>query len=142
MGQAIRTELAPPLRDFRNEDPREEKTWIADPRSGELERGGKRIRLEPKLMEVLVLLHGHRGEVVSKQQLLETVWEDCFVTDDVIWRSISVLRRVLGDDPRRPRIIETLPRRGYRYLAGITLESSALPSSGPRWWQSWLTLFL
>ena len=142
MDGAIQIEPSERFQDHRAAGSGVEEAWIADPRSGELEKGDKRIRLEPKLMEVLLMLYGRRGEVVSKQQLLDAVWGDCYVTDDVIWRSISVLRRTLGDDPRKPRIIETLPRRGYRFLEGVTLATPPLRRPAPRWWQSWLTLFL
>src|SRR6478735_8775201 len=56
------------------------------------------IRLEPKVMQVLVLLAEHAGQVIAKERLIQTVWQDTFVTDDVLTRAISELRRVFGDD--------------------------------------------
>ena len=69
------------------------------------------IRLEPKVMQVLVLLAAHAGQVVAKERLIQTVWPDVFVTDDVLTRAISELRRVFGDDAKEPRFIETIPKR-------------------------------
>src|SRR5215469_15136823 len=70
-------------------------------------------------MEVLVCLSHHAGKPVSKEDLLETVWRDTFVSDDVLKRSVSELRRVFEDDARESRVIETIPKRGYRLLATV-----------------------
>ena len=68
------------------------------------------------MLEVLVCLVEHTGETVSKDQLLRRVWGDTFVTDDVLTRCISELRRVLEDDPKDPHFIQTIPRKGYRLV--------------------------
>lgn len=86
------------------------------PETGEIESGGRRRRVEPKVMAVLEYLVARGGRVVSKEELLAAVWPDCIVTEDVLWRTVSELRRALGDDSRAPRYIETLPRRGYRLV--------------------------
>src|ERR1700757_5210880 len=70
-------------------------------------------------MEVLVCLSRRAGEPVTKEELLQAVWRDTFVTDDVLKRSVSELRRVFEDDARESRIIETIPKRGYRLLAVV-----------------------
>ena len=62
------------------------------------------VRLEHKFMLVLVCLAGRPGEVISKDELIRTVWADTFVTDDVLTRAVSELRRILRDDVNRPRI--------------------------------------
>jgi adenylate cyclase len=80
---------------------------------------GTTVHLEPKVMEVLVCLAQHAGEPVSKEQLLQAVWPNTFVTDDVLKRSISELRRVFEDDVRESRIIQTIPKRGYRLLVPV-----------------------
>jgi DNA-binding winged helix-turn-helix (wHTH) protein/Tol biopolymer transport system component len=77
-------------------------------------------RLEPKAMQVLVCLAERAGEVVAKEQLLRTVWPDTFVTDDVLTRCISELRRAFGDDAKEPRFIQTIPKSGYRLIAGLS----------------------
>jgi DNA-binding winged helix-turn-helix (wHTH) protein/Tfp pilus assembly protein PilF len=94
-------------------------SWVVQPSLDSIEGNGKTTRLELKMMEVLVYLAQHPREVVSKEQLIQAVWAGTFVTDDVLTRCISELRRALGDDPKEPRFIETIPRRGYRLVAEI-----------------------
>src|ERR1700751_3943304 len=71
-------------------------------------------------MEVLVCLASQPGELVPKETILKTVWPETFVSDDVLIRSVSELRRVFYDDAREPRDIETTPKRGYRLVAPVT----------------------
>ena len=85
------------------------------------------IRLEPKIMQVLVCLAAHAGQVVPKERLMRTVWPDTFVGDDVLTRSISELRRVFGDDVKEPRFIQTIPKSGYRFIAGVSSNAVARP---------------
>ena len=85
-------------------------------------------RLEPKVMQVLLCLAAQAGQVVSKERLLRTVWSDTFVGDDVLTRSISELRRVFGDDVKEPRFIQTIPKSGYRLIAGVSsTQNMTLP---------------
>jgi DNA-binding winged helix-turn-helix (wHTH) protein/Tol biopolymer transport system component len=77
-------------------------------------------RLEPKVMQVLVCLAANAGQVVSKERLMRSVWPDTFVGDDVLTRCISELRRVFGDDVKEPRFIQTIPKSGYRLIAGLS----------------------
>lgn len=77
-------------------------------------------RLEPKVMQVLVCLAAQAGQVVPKEHLMRTVWPDTFVGDDVLTRCISELRRVFGDDVKEPRFIQTVPKSGYRLIAGVS----------------------
>ena len=77
-------------------------------------------RLEPKVMQVLVCLAARAGQVVSKDRLLHAAWADTSVTDDVLTRAISELRRLFDDDPKQPRVIETIPKAGYRLIAAVT----------------------
>ena len=87
-------------------------------------------RLEPKVMQVLVCLAEHADEMVPKERLMRSVWPDTFVGDDVLTRCISELRRVFGDDVKEPRFIQTVPKSGYRLIAGVS--SSARPNVPPR----------
>src|SRR5215472_12596984 len=84
-------------------------------------------------MEVLVCLAAHAGEALPKEQLLQTVWPDTFVSEDGLKRCISELRRVFEDDAREPHVIETIPKRGYRLLAPVETvngtKASPLPTS-------------
>ena len=88
------------------------------------------IRVEPKVMQVLLCLVDHAGEVVTKEQLIRTVWADTFVTDDVLTRSISELRKVFRDQSKEPRYIQTIPRSGYRLIAKI--EKADAPHPKPK----------
>jgi TolB-like protein/DNA-binding winged helix-turn-helix (wHTH) protein len=93
--------------------------WLVRPSLNTVTRNGASLHLQPKVMEVLVSLAQQPGEAVPKDQLLKTVWPDTFVTDDVLIRSISELRRVFEDDAREPTIIQTIPKRGYRLVAPV-----------------------
>jgi Tol biopolymer transport system component/DNA-binding winged helix-turn-helix (wHTH) protein len=77
-------------------------------------------RLEPKVMLVLVCLAEHAGEMVPKDRLFHSAWADTAVSDDVLTRAISELRRLFEDDSRQPRVIETIPKAGYRLIAPVT----------------------
>jgi TolB-like protein/DNA-binding winged helix-turn-helix (wHTH) protein len=98
--------------------------WLIHPRLNAVSSNGTTVHLEPKVMEVLVCLAQHAGEPVSKEQLLQAVWPNTFVTDDVLKRSISELRRVFEDDVRESRIIQTIPKRGYRLLVPVEAVSA------------------
>ncbi len=76
-------------------------------------------RLEPKIMRVLVCLAEHAPQVVGKEHLLRRVWPDTFVSDDVLTRSISTLRRVFRDCFLEPAVIQTIPKGGYRLIAKV-----------------------
>lgn len=93
--------------------------WLICPKLNTVQADGRTIRLEPKFMQVLVCLAANPGDVVSKEELIRAVWVDTFVTDDVLTRSISELRRALGDDAKQPHIIETVARSGYRIIAPV-----------------------
>jgi TolB-like protein/DNA-binding winged helix-turn-helix (wHTH) protein len=107
--------------------------WLVQPDLNTVSSNGTKVRVEPKVMEVLVCLASHAGEPVRKETLLRTVWPDTFVSDDVLIRSVSELRRVFEDDAREPRFIETIPKRGYRLVAPMErLNGSAPAFSSPR----------
>ena len=93
--------------------------WLVEPRLNGVSRDSTTVHLQPKIMQVLVCLAQHAGEPVSKDELLESVWPDTFVTDDVLTRAISELRRVFEDDAHEPRIIQTIPKRGYRLVSPV-----------------------
>lgn len=90
-----------------------------DPRARLLKRGGVEVRLPPRVLGVLELLLARPGDIVPRQELMETVWKDAFVTDTSLAEAISVLRQALGDDPQAPTYIQTVHRRGYRFLPNI-----------------------
>ncbi len=89
--------------------------WRVDPARGALIADGREVRLEPKLMDLLVLFAGSGGRVLSKDEIIEAVWEGRAIGDDTLAAAISRLRRALGETAERP-YIETVPKRGYRVL--------------------------
>jgi TolB-like protein/DNA-binding winged helix-turn-helix (wHTH) protein len=93
-------------------------------------RNGASVRLQPKAMQVLVCLVGHAGEAVTKEALFQTVWPNTFVSDDVLAHSISELRQVFDDDSRQPRVIQTIPKRGYRLIAAVDSTNGNTPATG------------
>jgi TolB-like protein/DNA-binding winged helix-turn-helix (wHTH) protein/tetratricopeptide (TPR) repeat protein len=85
-----------------------------------LSRSGQRIALEPKALRVLTLLVTRAGHLVDKRELLESAWPNSFVEENTLTRTIAILRRELGDSSRDSKIIETVPTRGYRFIAPVT----------------------
>ncbi len=96
-----------------------------------LSRSGQRIALEPKSLRVLTLLVRRAGHLVDKQELLETVWPNSFVEENTLTRTITILRRELGDSSRDSKIIETVPTRGYRFIAPVTPLEEENRTAGP-----------
>ncbi len=93
------------------------------------------VQIEPKVMEVLCLLATQPAQTVTKAQFKEAIWRDMVVTDDVLARCISEVRKALGDDARNPTYIETIRKTGYRLIAPTrydALRSSAPHASAPR----------
>ena len=87
-----------------------------DPATLRIHRDNQIERVEPKTMQVLLTLAGQAGEVVTREALEQKVWAGRVVSHDALTNSIAKLRRALGDDRRRPRFIETIPKRGYRLI--------------------------
>ena len=94
--------------------------WVIHPRVNAMECDGTTIRLEPKVMQVLVTLASASGEVITREQLRSAVWPDVFVGEDVLIRAISELRHAFTDDPRSPHVIETIPKVGYRLIDPVS----------------------
>jgi len=108
--------------------------WLIRPQLNAVQGDGGTVRLEHKFMLVLVCLARRPGEVISKDELIRTVWADTFVTDDVLTRAVSELRRILRDDAKQPHIIETVSKNGYRLIAPVQRiqESSLAAGRGGR----------
>lgn len=93
---------------------------VIEPASLQVWKAGQLLALEPKAFKVLLFLVENRGRVITKDELLQMVWQDTFVTDNALTRVIAQLRKALGDDAREPRYIETAPTQGYRFIAEVT----------------------
>ncbi len=94
--------------------------WYVDSGANRLCRGDTEVRLETKVMAVLIYLARHRGEVVTRETLERAIWPDTVVGYDALTGCIAKLRKVLGDDPRHPRYIETISKKGYRLIGDVT----------------------
>ena len=91
-----------------------------DPGSRLLRRNGEEVALPPRVLGVLAELLERAGEVVPRQELINTVWKDAFVTDTSLAEAVSALRQALGDDAQSPTYVQTLHRRGYRFVAPVS----------------------
>lgn len=100
----------------------------ADDEAFRLTADGAPVSVEPKALRLLLYLIQNRGRLVRKQELLDAVWEDAAVSESALTRSIGLLRKVLDDDSREPRFIETVPTAGYRFIAHGDIVAIPEPS--------------
>ncbi len=102
--------------------------------NGLLARDGEELPLPPRALAVLSVLVERAGRVVGKHELLQTAWNGAFVTETSLSEAVSLLRQTLGDDPQRPLYIQTVHRRGYRFIAPLRLEEppARAPLASPR----------
>ncbi|MDO1529149.1 winged helix-turn-helix domain-containing protein [Fulvimonas sp. R45] len=105
--------------------------WRIDPSLGEISREGETLRLETRTLRTLLCLAERAGQVVGIDELLDEVWAGVIVTSDSVYQAIASLRRALGDDPRNPSYIATVPRLGYRLVAAVEplVENAPAPAS-------------
>ena len=98
-----------------------------DERNFSVTKAGEVLPLEPKVFKVLQFLLHHADRVVTKDELLNAVWNDCSVSESSLTRSVAVLRRLLGDDIHEPRYIATVPTVGYRFLCNVQVTENGFP---------------
>lgn len=123
-------------------------SWRVDPAAGEIAREAASGRLEPvrldtRAMRLLLCLAERPGELVSIDELLTQVWPEVTVSQDSVYQAVASLRRVLGDDPKQPAYIATVPRLGYRMVAPVSelvaapvdtaVRASDGAGAGPGW---------
>ncbi|HEU5256948.1 MAG TPA: winged helix-turn-helix domain-containing protein [Vicinamibacterales bacterium] len=96
-----------------------------------VKRGGLAVDLEPKVFDVLRFLIERRDRLVTKDELLENVWPGTFVAPNALTRAVAQLRKALGDDADRPRYIETIAKRGYRFIAPVVIDGGGVPEVVP-----------
>lgn len=87
------------------------------------------IDVSPRLVDLLRLLVSRPGELVTKEELMEALWPGVFVTENALTHAVSDLRQALGDNPSQPEYIQTVPRRGYRFVAPVDLRVRAEPAT-------------
>jgi len=101
--------------------------WTVIPERGLLRQGEVEEHLEPMVMDVLVVLASHQGDVVTRDQLVDAVWDGRATTDEAIAQKIAALRYKLGDDSKTPKYIETVQKRGYRLKVTVELPDAPEP---------------
>ena len=93
--------------------------------------GDRPVQLSPKLLDLLRLLASRPSQLVTKEDILRELWPDVAVTDNAITQAVSELRHALGDNPAAPRFVQTVPRRGYRFIAAVEASPSRIVRSAP-----------
>ena len=94
-------------------------------------REGELVPLTPKVFDILITLVENRGQVVAKDDLMKRVWPSTYVEEGNLTQNISLLRKALGESPGGIQFIETVPRRGYRFVADINEAWDGVSSNGP-----------
>jgi DNA-binding winged helix-turn-helix (wHTH) protein/Flp pilus assembly protein TadD len=113
--------------------------FFLDGASYRLVRDGEVIPISPKIIDLLLYLAARPSTLVSKDELFRALWPDVAVTDNALTQAVSELRQALGDDPAKPQYVQTVARRGYRFIAVVeavvgapALATSAAPDVGLR----------
>ena len=105
--------------------------WEVDISSHRMSRAGDTIKLEPRAVAVLVYLADRPGQAVTREELEREVWRGLVVGYDALSNSVAKLRKAFDDDPKQPRVIETIPKVGYRLVAELGNKPPAPPPSEP-----------
>lgn len=92
-----------------------------------LSRNDEKVKINRKTFQVLRLLVERPGEIISKHDFFETVWAESFVEDNVLTVTMTALRKALDENPKQPKLIENLPRKGYRFIADVEIIENAAP---------------
>lgn len=97
--------------------------YTIDPTRRILLKNGETVRLNPKTFDLLLALIGRQGEIVSKEELLDMVWGEQFIEEGNLTVNISLLRKALGEKANEPRFLVTIPGRGYKFIAPVSVGS-------------------
>lgn len=130
--------------------------FLVEPELQRVTAPDRKIQVEPRVMQVLLLMAAQAGRTVTKERFMDEVWGDTVVTEDALLRCISELRKMFDDDPREPEYIETIRKKGYRLIAPVTLlhdeagipivhekqEPYEEPQRGTRWHLIWAVVSL
>ena len=102
--------------------------FALDTDSLELSQGGAPVDVEPQVFSLLACLIENRARVVSKDELIEMVWDGRIASDRTLNTRINSVRRAVGDDGKRQAVIKTFPRRGFRFVAEVTEKKNRICS--------------
>lgn len=103
--------------------------WTVEPDLNQLSRPGKAVRVEPRVMALLLYLADRSGRVATREELLSAIWPGVVVGDESLTQAVNKLRKALEDDTDKPAYIQTITKKGYRLLATVTPLSPTSPSS-------------
>src|SRR5687767_10340685 len=107
--------------------------FLLDVAAYDLRRNGRRVRLERQPMDLLIFLIARRGQLVSRSEIADALWgKDVFVdVENGVNTAIRKLRQALRDSPDAPRFIETVPGKGYRFIAPVVVPQDVVPAPPP-----------
>lgn len=105
--------------------------FLLDGASYRLLRDGEVVALSPKIIDLLLYLVARPSALVTKEELFKALWPDVAVTDNALTQAVSELRQALGDEPSTPRYIQTVARRGYRFIAPVSPETPSPAHAAP-----------
>jgi len=105
--------------------------WLVEPALNRMSGASGVVHLEPRLMDLLVYLAHHQGEVLSRETLIDGVWQTQFVGEAALRNAVAALRRALGDNADSPNYIETITKRGYRLIAPVTALENLVRNPRP-----------
>ena len=94
--------------------------WTIDAPGNRISRDDTIVELEPRVMDLLMLFAARAGTVISKDEIVEAIWDEVHVNDDALTRCVFKLRKALEDNARHPQYIETVSKRGYRLIADVS----------------------
>lgn len=94
-------------------------------------QAAQEILLPPKTFDLLLLLASHPGKILTRESIYQVLWPDVFVDDHALSVQIAELRKAMGDSPKNPALIETRPRRGYRFLPEVSVEERPAETAAP-----------
>jgi Tol biopolymer transport system component/DNA-binding winged helix-turn-helix (wHTH) protein len=98
--------------------------WQFNPKDGQLNSKQKNVRLQPRLSQLLTLLLSNQGDLLNRTELIDVIWQDKLVNEDALSRCIAELRSALGDNTAAPIYIETVPKKGYRFIHKVNTQSN------------------
>jgi TolB-like protein/DNA-binding winged helix-turn-helix (wHTH) protein/Flp pilus assembly protein TadD len=106
--------------------------WLVQPALCRLSKDGRTVQVRAKVMDLLAYLAEHSGEVIPKGRLLDDIWGSQAISESALTRTVAELRQALGDDAEQPRLLETIPKRGYRLIGPVAPvpEAANPPASG------------
>ncbi|WP_395374014.1 winged helix-turn-helix domain-containing protein [Marinicella sp. W31] len=108
--------------------------WLADRKANTLSAGSVTKKIEPKTMDLLFLLLSKPGQVLSKDEIMRAIWSDTVVGEDTLARAVSMLRKAFEDNAKQPRYIQTIPKRGYRFLKSPRAVTHQKHNTHPIYW--------